>query len=105
MAKMDAPVMLALDKISPKSAASQPLDRDALAMWAESVKRNGLRSPLLVRPLGEDTYQMVLEDHKWHAARLAGLTEVPAIVWEMTEDELSEVALAEVLTRWELSQD
>ena len=53
----------------------------------ESIKVNGVLSPVLIRPTGMDTYEMISGHRRLHAAELAGLTAIPSILREMTDDE------------------
>ena len=53
----------------------------------ESIKANGVLSPVLIRPTGMDTYEMISGHRRLHAAQLAGLTAIPSIIREMTDDE------------------
>ena len=53
----------------------------------ESIKANGVLSPVLIRPKGNDTYEMISGHRRLHAAKLAGLTAIPAIIRELTDDE------------------
>ena len=53
----------------------------------ESIKANGVLSPVLIRPTGMDTYEMISGHRRLHAASLAGLTAIPSIIREMTDDE------------------
>jgi len=74
----------------------------ALRELAESIRAKGVLQPLLVRPKG-DGYQLVAGERRFRAAQLAGLTEVPAVVRELTDQEALEVALVENLQREDLS--
>ena len=105
MAKTRGPVMLALAKILPRYDPPRREDLEGLTEWTESVRNNGLLTPLLVRPVGEDTYRLLVADREWYAARLARLSEVPAIIWDITEEEQADLALAEVLARWDALQE
>ena len=53
----------------------------------ESIRVNGILSPVLVRPDGEDSYEMISGHRRMHAAKIVGLTMIPAIVREMSDDE------------------
>lgn len=53
----------------------------------ESIRMNGVLSPVLIRPLGENHYEMISGHRRMYAAQKAGLTTIPAIVREMTDDE------------------
>lgn len=63
------------------------LDDDRMQDLVESVKENGILTPVLIRPADGDQYEMVSGHRRLHAASLAGLDTVPAIVREMTDDE------------------
>ena len=63
------------------------LDDEKMADLVESIKANGVLSPVLLRPDDEGTYEMISGHRRLHAAKLAGLRTIPAIVKEMTNDE------------------
>ena len=63
------------------------VDDDRMQNLVESIRVNGILSPTLVRPLGNDTYEMVSGHRRMHAAILLGMDRVPAIIREMTDDE------------------
>ena len=70
---------------------------------AESISQHGLLQPLLVRPLTLGGYQIVAGERRYRASRMAGLTEVPVIIKELTDTETMEIALIENLQREDLS--
>lgn len=74
-------------------------DEKALGELADSIAVHGVLQPLLVRPLPDSGYQLVAGERRWRASRLAGLTEVPVIVKELTDSEVAEIALVENLQR------
>ena len=78
-------------------------DEAALADLAASIGQHGVLQPLLVRPLPGGGYQLVAGERRWRASRMAGLTEVPVVVREMTDREASELALIENLQRQDLN--
>jgi ParB family chromosome partitioning protein len=78
-------------------------DEAALAELAASIKRYGILQPLVVSPAGKDAYRIVAGERRWRAAKLAGLTHVPAIVRERKELEELEIALVENVQRVDLS--
>ncbi|MBB5265517.1 ParB family chromosome partitioning protein [Catenibacillus scindens] len=63
------------------------IDDDKMQELVESIKVNGVLSPVLIRPTGMDTYEMISGHRRLHAAELAGLTAIPSIIREMTDDE------------------
>lgn len=63
------------------------VDDEKMEDLVESIRTNGILSPVLVRPLGNDTYEMVSGHRRMHAAILLGMEKIPAIIREMTDDE------------------
>ena len=63
------------------------LDDDRMKDLVQSIKDNGILNPVLVRPDEQDGFEMISGHRRMHAAKLAGLTTVPAIIKEMTDDE------------------
>ncbi len=98
-----APVSLRLSEIEPnKDQPRKHFDQDALDDLADSIRRYGLLQPLTVRPL-KVGYQLVAGERRWRACRIAGLTEVPVIIKELTDAETAEIALVENLQREDLN--
>jgi len=96
-------VRLPLTAIRP--SASQPRKRfsqESLEELAASIREKGLLQPLLVRPKGEG-YELVAGERRFRAAQMAGLSEVPAVVRDLTDREALELALVENLQREDLS--
>ena len=65
----------------------RPYSEEKLAELAENIKKNGVIEPICVRPLPTGRYQIVAGHNRVNASRLAGLTAVPALVQQMTDDE------------------
>jgi ParB family chromosome partitioning protein len=78
-------------------------DQEALAELVHSVREVGLLQPVVVRPLGEGGYELVMGERRWRACREAGLTAIPAIVRETGDDDLLRDALLENLHRVQLN--
>jgi len=78
-------------------------DEKALTELAESIKQHGLIQPILVRPLMGGGYQIVAGERRYRASRMAGLTEVPVTIRDLTEEETMEIALIENLQRENLN--
>lgn len=78
-------------------------DEEALSELADSISKHGVLQPLLVRPLTDGSYQLVAGERRWRASRLAGLTEVPVIVRDLTDSQVAELALVENLQRENLN--
>ena len=86
--------------------ADQPrkhFDEDALHDLADSIREHGILQPLTVRKLSSGYYQIIAGERRWRAARLAGLTQVPAIVIEADDRKMTELALIENLQREDLN--
>lgn len=78
-------------------------DEDALAELADSIAKHGVIQPLLVRPMPDSSYQLVAGERRWRASRMAGLTEVPVVIKELSDDEAMALALIENLQREDLN--
>ncbi|MGI6082633.1 MAG: ParB/RepB/Spo0J family partition protein [Limnochordia bacterium] len=94
---------IAVTRISPNSA--QPRRRfspEQLEELAASMREHGILEPVIVRPKGKD-YELVVGERRWRAAQLAGLTVVPAIVRDLDDREVLEMALVENLQRQDLN--
>ncbi|WP_084584805.1 ParB/RepB/Spo0J family partition protein [Thermus tengchongensis] len=82
----------------------QPRKRfENLEALAESIREKGVLQPLLVRPLGDGKYAIVAGERRYRAARMAGLSEVPVRVVELSEKEARLLALVENLQREDLN--
>lgn len=78
-------------------------DEEALRELADSIALHGVIQPLLVRPISDGGYQLVAGERRWRASRMAGLTEVPVFIREMSDRQVAEVALIENLQREDLN--
>lgn len=97
-------VKLGINEIEPNRDQPRKLfDEKALEELAKSIEQNGVIQPLLVRPVSDGSYQLIAGERRWRAARMAGLTEVPVTVREMTDEEASVAALIENLQREDLN--
>lgn len=97
-------VTLKISEIEPnRTQPRKEFDEQALSELAESISQHGLLQPLLVRPLTLGGYQIVAGERRYRASRMAGLTEVPVIIKELTDTETMEIALIENLQREDLS--
>lgn len=77
-------------------------EEDSLAELAASVAEHGLLQPIVVRPRIEGGYTIVAGERRWRACRMAGLTDVPVIVKDVTDEQAMELALVENLQREDL---
>ncbi len=97
-------VMLRIAQVEPNAAQPrQVFEESALSDLAESIRHQGVLQPLLVRELPTGAYQIIAGERRWRAARMAGLTEVPAIVFEADDKRATEIALIENLQREDLN--
>ncbi|NLN81588.1 MAG: ParB/RepB/Spo0J family partition protein [Clostridiales bacterium] len=97
-------VTLRISEIEPnRSQPRKQFDEESLAELSESIAQHGVLQPLLVRPMTDGTYQLVAGERRWRAARMAGLTEVPVVIREMTDRQASELSLIENLQREDLN--
>ena len=89
-----------------ENCSAQPrkfFDEEALAELADSIREHGVIQPLTVRKLASGYYQIIAGERRWRAARMAGLTEVPAVVIEADDQKAAELALVENLQREDLN--
>ena len=77
-------------------------EQEALGELAASIAEHGLLQPIAVRPGGLNGYTIVAGERRWRACRMAGLTEVPVVVKDVTEEQAMELALVENLQREDL---
>ncbi|MBQ8584374.1 MAG: ParB/RepB/Spo0J family partition protein [Clostridia bacterium] len=95
---------LKLSLIDPKS--DQPrkyFDKEALEQLASSILENGLLQPILVREYGDGRYQIIAGERRFRASKLAGLSEIPAIVLDRDDRKAAEIALIENVQREDLN--
>ncbi len=94
---------LDLSQIEPdRSQPRKSFDPEALAELAASIKEHGVLQPILVRPSGS-SYVIVAGERRWRAARQAGLTRVPVLIKDLTDQESLSVAMVENLQREDLN--
>ncbi len=97
-------VTLRVSEIEPnRDQPRRYFDESALAELADSIRQHGVLQPLVVRPLAGGGYQIIAGERRWRACRMAGVSEVPAVVREMTDVEAMEIALIENLQREDLN--
>ena len=104
--KEDGIQTLRISQIEPK--ADQPrkhFDEEALLELSDSIKRHGLLQPIIVRESenAQGYYQIIAGERRWRASKLAGLSEIPAIVMQADELEASEIAIIENIQRQDLN--
>ena len=97
-------VSVKISEIEPnRDQPRKEFDSEALSELADSISQHGVLQPLLLRPLLTGGYRIVAGERRWRAARMAGLTEVPAIIREMSDAEEMLFALIENQQREDLT--
>ncbi len=97
-------VTIKISQIEPnRDQPRRSFDEDALEELSQSIKEHGVLQPILVRPQIYGGYQIVAGERRYRASRMAGLTEIPAIIKELSDSETMQIALIENLQRRDLS--
>lgn len=97
-------VNVKISEIEPnRDQPRKEFDNEALSELADSISQHGVLQPLLLRPMLTGEYRIVAGERRWRAARMAGLSEVPAVIREMTDTEEMLFALIENLQREDLT--
>lgn len=101
----EATLALPMQQIGmPSSQPRRYFDPEKLAQLAESIKQHGILEPLLVRPLEKaGQYELVAGERRFRAAQMAGLTEVPVTVRDLSDQDAWQLALVENLQREDLN--
>ena len=81
----------------------QHFDEASLEELAASIREHGVLQPVLVRPHGHGRFQLIAGERRWRASKIAGLTEIPAIVEDIDDDAAMEIAIIENLQREDIS--
>lgn len=96
--------MLPLHKVEPNpDQPRQDFDEEALQNLSESIAIHGVIQPLTVRETGTGYYQIIAGERRWRAARMANLTEIPAVIIDADDKKATELALIENLQRENLN--
>ena len=99
-----SPNSLPLEKL--QRGTFQPrreFDKDALQTLADSITAQGILQPVVVRPLGADSFEILSGERRWRAAQLAGLDSVPVVVKDVTDDAAIAIGLIENIQREDLN--
>ena len=89
--------------IANKDQPRKLFKKEQIEELADSIARRGLLQPILVRPKGDDEYEIVAGERRWRAAQKAKLHKVPVIIRELTDEETAEIALIENVQRVDLN--
>ena len=93
-----------LDKIVPnRYQPRREFSDDSIKELAETLDKDGLLQPIVVREDGEDHYEIIAGERRWRAARIAGVRKVPVVIREYTDQQRMEVALIENIQREDLN--
>ena len=96
--------LLPIYKVEPnKDQPRQDFDEEELQALSESISVHGVIQPLTVRELPSGYYQIIAGERRWRAARMANLSEIPAVVIEADDKKAMELALIENLQRQDLN--
>ncbi|TMH24051.1 MAG: ParB/RepB/Spo0J family partition protein [Betaproteobacteria bacterium] len=79
------------------------MDDSSLEELAASIRAQGLMQPILVRPIGNNRYEIIAGERRWRAAKIAGLAEVPALVRDVPDSSALAMALVENIQRENLN--
>lgn len=90
---------IALNPFQPRES----MDEEKLRELADSIRIHGVLQPILVRPKGQGKYELVAGERRLRASKAAGLTTVPAIVRDLTDDQSLQVALIENIQREDIN--
>jgi len=100
----EAMTALPVDALQPgRYQPRASMDAESLAGLAESIKAQGVMQPILARPAGGGRYEILAGERRWRAARMAGLTSVPALIREVPDRQAAAMALIENLQREDLN--
>ena len=102
--KGDGVTMLRISQVEPKrDQPRKSFDSEALASLADSIAQSGVLQPILVREGEGGMYSIIAGERRWRASKLAGLTEIPAIVMDADEFTAAKIAMIENLQREDLN--
>lgn len=87
----------------PSKQPRRYFDSEKLQQLAASIKEHGILEPLLVRVIGGETYELVAGERRYRAAQLVGITSVPAVVKELSDEQALVLSLTENLQREDLN--
>lgn len=101
--ELDMVKKIPLEQIRPNPfQPRKDFNDEALKELAESIKTHGVLQPVLLRKT-DDSYELIAGERRWRAAKIAGLTDIPAIIKEIDEKSMSQMALIENLQREDLN--
>ena len=96
--------VIPVERITPNP--EQPriaFDETSLEELAASIREHGVLQPILVRPLGNNEYQLIAGERRWRASKAAGNATIPALVEDIDDETALEISIIENLQREDLS--
>ncbi|MGB4505083.1 MAG: ParB/RepB/Spo0J family partition protein, partial [Syntrophaceticus sp.] len=97
-------VELPIEKIKPGAfQARQEFDREALEDLSVSIKTHGVMQPVVVRPAGDDSYELIVGERRWRASQMADLKTIPCVIRDVDDQVSSEMMLVENIQREDLN--
>jgi ParB family chromosome partitioning protein len=95
---------LALDLIRPgRFQPRSVFDEDKLTELADSIRAQGVVQPVVVRPAGDDGYELIAGERRWRAAQIAGIEDIPAVVRDVPDEVSLAMSLIENIQREDLN--
>ena len=95
---------LPIDNIAPNpNQPRRDFDENALLELTQSIEREGIIQPIIVRSVGSSAFQIIAGERRWRAAKLAHLTDVPVIVRAADDQQVLELAIVENIQREDLN--
>ncbi len=95
---------LAMELVEPnQEQPRKAFDAELMQQLTESIRMHGVVTPITVRKSSHGSYQIIAGERRWRAARDAGLTEIPAMILDVSDEEVMEIALIENLQRQDLN--
>ncbi len=96
--------LIAIEKLNPgRFQPRKEMDESELESLANSIRAQGVLQPIVVRPLSKGKYEILAGERRWRASRLAGLTQVPIIVKDVSDEAALAIGLIENVQRSDLN--
>ncbi len=100
----ETPNTLPIDSLKPgKYQPRAGMNPEALNELADSIRAQGILQPVLVRPIGNNQYEIIAGERRWRASRIAGLQSIPVVIREIPDDAALAAALIENIQRENLN--
>ena len=93
-----------VDRIDPNPQNPRlSFEEGSLEELAASIQEHGVLQPILLRPLGENRFELIAGERRWRASMLAGMSSIPALVEDIDDDTALEISIIENLQREDIS--